>query len=116
MKHVMIVAATLLAATGASAQTTGMEGAYGNTIVTTMPDGTGGKTYVDPDGTYKAVNGTTTSTGKWSVKKGLVCYSQMQPAVAAPLCTMGARKKVGDKWKIFQGDGQAIRVEMVAGR
>ncbi len=114
----VIAALPLLIAAPAIAQDkpSPMQGAFGNTIVTTGTDKSVTKTYVDADGKYRSVTPTYESTGTWTVKKGLICYAQTAPVVAAPLCAIGANKKVGDKWSLVQPDGMSIRVTIVAGR
>ena len=114
MKHLALLAITLAAA--APAQDSPMAGAFGNTIVSTAPGGIVTKTYVDPDGTYRSVTAGAESKGTWAVKKGMLCYAQTDPAPAAPLCTLGAKKKVGSKWSIVQPDATSTKVTIVAGR
>lgn len=115
MKKIACLAA-VLAATSAAAQDSPMAGAFGNTIVSTAPGGVVTRAYVDPDGTYRSVTNGVESKGTWEVKKGLICYSQTVPAPAAPLCTLGAKKKVGSKWSIMQPDDTSVKVTIVAGR
>src|SRR5262249_46791998 len=93
-----------------------MQSAFGNTIVTTATDKSVTRTYVDADGKYRSVTPTYESTGTWTVRKGMVCYAQVTPVFAAPLCAIGANKKVGDKWSLVQPDGMSIKVTIVAGR
>ncbi len=100
----------------AQAPVSPMAGAFGNTIVTTYADGTSARTFVDPDGTYRSLTGSNESRGTWSVKKGLICYTQTVPAPAPDLCAIGAKKKLGAKWRVFLANDQSIKVEIVAGR
>lgn len=114
MKTILLTAALLAAP--AVAQDSPMAGAFGNTIVSTAPGGVETKAYVDPDGSYRSVTNGAESKGTWAVKKGLVCYTQTVPTPAAPLCTVGANKKVGSKWSIMLPDDTSTKVKIVAGR
>lgn len=94
-----------------------MDGAFGNTIVSTYANGTVGRSYLEPDGSYRFVSPEgVTSTGRWAVERKRLCYYAATAPNAPPLCTMGVNKKVGDTWKIFLPDGGAVKVELVAGR
>lgn len=93
-----------------------MTGAFGNTIVSVQPDGTTTRTYVDPDGSYRSVTDGAETSGRWEVRRGLVCYSALTPAPAAPLCSLGPKKKVGAKWKVFLSDDASVKVSIVPGR
>ena len=115
MKRITLLAALLLAGP-AAAQDSPMAGAFGNTIVATAPDKTVTKTYIEPDGSYRSVVNGAEMRGTWQVKKGLLCYQQTAPAPAAPLCTIGANKKVGSKWSIMAPDDTSTKVTIVAGR
>ena len=115
MKQLIFAAAVLLAAP-ALAQDSPMAGAFGNTIVSVAPGGMETRTYVDADGTYRSVTNGAESKGTWEVKKGLICYSQTVPAAAPPLCTLGAKKKVGSKWSVISSDDMSTKATIVAGR
>ena len=108
----------LMTAQALSAQTADspMAGAFGNTIVSVQPGGMVTRTYVDPDGTYRSVTNDLESSGRWEIKKGLICYSAGKPAPAPPLCSLGPKKKLGAKWRIFQPDDNVVMVSIVAGR
>ena len=114
MRKLVLMMAALAAP--AVAQDSQMAGAFGNTIVSTAPGGVVTRTYIDADGTYRSVTGGVEGKGNWTIRKGLICYNQTLPAPAAPLCTLGAKKKVGSKWSIVQPDATSTKVTIVAGR
>lgn len=116
MTKLMIAAALIAAPAIAQTSPSPMAAAFGNTIVSTAPGGVVTKTHVNPDGTYKSETNGAVMSGTWEVRKGLICYSQTVPAPAAPLCTMGAKKKVGSKWSIVHEDDTSTKVTIVAGR
>lgn len=93
-----------------------MAGAFGNTLVSTAPNGAVTQTYIDPDGTYRSIALGMDSRGRWSVWRGQICYSQTSPAPAPPLCSLGPKKKVNSKWTIFHGDGSSTKVTIIPGR
>jgi hypothetical protein len=112
-----LAAACLLTASAAVAEESPMQGAFGNTIVSTYPDGAKGRAYLEPDGTYRAVTREGWDvTGRWTIERKRLCYHGDAAPGAPPLCTIGLGKKVGDSWNIFLEDGSKIRVELVAGR
>lgn len=112
-----LAAACLLVVGAAIAEESPMQGAFGNTILSTFPDGATSRSYLEPDGTYKAVTREGwTLTGRWAIERKRLCYHGDAAPGAPPLCTIGLGKKVGDSWSIFLEDGSKIRVEIVAGR
>ena len=110
----------LLAVAGitASAPAASVEAAFGNTIVTTYPDGKSTRTWLHPDGTYDALraNGDRTG-GVWKIKNGELCISQKRP-VYVPLvfCTAIVPGGVGTSWNARGLLGQPVRNTLVPGR
>ena len=105
-----------LAAVPALAQESPMTGAFGNTIVSTDPSGAVTRTWVDADGKYRSETGGAISSGAWVVRRGMICYSQTSPVAAAPLCTLGPKKRLGSRWSIVQPSGMSVRTQIIAGR
>ena len=105
-----------------------MEARYGNTVVSTYPDGTVVKFFYNKDGTL-SVKGTmggktTEATGKWRPDGANICIT-----LSANMGIFEANKercvplngdKVGDKWQVPTKDasGKDIKVDVtiVAGR
>ena len=57
-----------------------IEQAFGNTVVSTYPDGRTGLLWLKADGSYSAKGRRrTASSGTWSIKKAQVCLKQLKP-------------------------------------
>jgi hypothetical protein len=88
--------------------------AFGNTVVSTYPDGRTALLWLKRDGTYDAKGRRRTpSSGTWSLKGGKVCLKQAKP-MRAPFsyCT---RLPSGESWKAKAVTGEPITVRIVAG-
>ena len=85
MRKILMLALATAMAAPAIAQTAAeadspMAGAFGNTLVSTAPNGAVTQTYIDPDGTYRSIALGMDSRGRWNVWRGQICYSQTSPA------------------------------------
>ena len=110
--------AALFAADASVAARSGVHAAFGNTVVSTYPDGRTGLLWMKADGTYTAVGRRRhPSSGTWSVKGERVCLKQRKPR-AAPLayCTRFPNGGVGATWSGRAVTGEKIRIKLVAGR
>src|SRR5688572_22130438 len=79
------LAAAPLASTAAAqtAKTADVSAAFGNTVVSTYPDGRTAKLWIKADGTYTATGRRgKPSSGKWSIKGAKVCLKQQKPTPA----------------------------------
>lgn len=102
----------------ASAPPAGLEPAFGNTIVTTYPNGKSTKTWLHRDGTYEAIraNGDHTA-GVWRIKGGNLCITQKQPVyVPLTFCTRIVPGGVGTSWSAKGLMGEPVRNTLVPGR
>jgi hypothetical protein len=120
MKRILLGAAILALSAGV-ALADNLAGYYGNTVVTTMPDGSVIKTKVNKDGTYSSAlpNGTT-AKGTWAWKDATTaCFTQTEPAPpagSAPACFPIDAHKVGDTWTGKGADGKTdVKYSIVAG-
>ena len=121
MKRLFLFAAVAALAVSASAQADPLVGAYGNTLVRTMPDGTKVTTYFNADKTWEERNGDNTVKGTFVLKDDThVCMTVTDPAPSAPAkamnCIETSDHKVGDTWTRTAPDGQQITVSLIAGR
>lgn len=94
-----------------------IDAAFGNTIVSTYPDGRTGHLWLNADGTYGATGRRKTpSSGKWTLKGQQVCLKQRKPA-AAPFafCTAAPEGGIGTAWMAKAVTGEKIRVKLVKG-
>lgn len=125
LNTLMIAAAAftaVLAADGAAIAAAGGQGgvraAFGNTVVSTYPDGRTGLLWLKADGTYDAMGRRRTpSSGTWTVKGSKVCLKQKKPK-AAPFafCTAVPTGGVGATWSGKAVTGEKIKIKLVAGR
>jgi hypothetical protein len=112
----LLSAALVGCACAASAEAASpLDAAFGNTIVSTYPDGRKAELYLDRDGTYKATGRRgDASSGAWSVKGDKVCLKQQHP-FGAPFsfCTP---LPSGSTWTAKAVTGESIQVTIVPGR
>jgi hypothetical protein len=94
-----------------------VSGAFGNTIVSTYPDGRTGRLWLHEDGSYSAKGRKgDPSSGHWSVKGEKVCLKQAKPmAVPFSFCTGMGAAKVGASWDGKAVTGEKIKIRMVKG-
>ena len=91
--------------------------AFGNTVVSTYPDGRMGKLWLKPDGSYSgAGRRNTPSSGKWSLKGDKICLKQQKP-MAGPFsyCTDVPTGGIGTEWPSRAVTGEKTRVMVVSG-
>jgi hypothetical protein len=106
-----------LAAFGASATASVVEQAFGNTIVSTYPDGRKGELWLAAGGAYTAEGRRhDPSSGHWSVKGSKLCLKQSRP-IPAPFsyCTPLPSGGMGASWSAKAVTGEQIRVKLVKG-
>lgn len=93
--------------------------AFGNTLVSTYPDGKVSKLWLAPDGTFDGMNRKgQANSGKWTVSKERLCMKQYKPffypfSYCTPLPT-SADAMAG--WKAKAPTGEPITVRMMKGR
>nr|QQZ49730.1 hypothetical protein JKL49_23285 [Phenylobacterium glaciei] len=96
---ISLLAFALLAAPVAAlaADAAPLERAFGNTVVSTYPDGRTALLWLKKDGTYTAKGRhRTPSSGLWSLKADKVCLKQAKPrAVPFRYCTALPRGRAG---------------------
>lgn len=87
--------------------------AFGNTIVSTYPDGRKGYLWLAADGTFKTIGRhRTASTGTWSIKRDQVCLKRVHPPAPFAYCTAAPS---GDHWPAKAVTGEKIQVALVKG-
>jgi hypothetical protein len=92
--------------------------AFGNTIVSTYPDGRKAELWLRPDGGYSAQGRRgDPSSGTWSVSGAKVCLKQQKPFWAPfSFCTAIPPGGVGSSWTAKAVTGETVRVRLVQGR
>jgi hypothetical protein len=91
--------------------------AFGNTVVSTYPDGRKAHLWMKADGSYTATGRRgKPSSGTWSIKGDKVCLKQKKPT-SAPFtyCTAAPTGGVGTSWKAKAVTGEPITVTVVKG-
>lgn len=91
--------------------------AFGNTVVSTYPDGRKAHLRMNADGTYTATGRRgKPSSGTWAIKGEKVCLKQKKPT-AAPFtyCTTAPSGGLGTSWKAKAVTGEPITVTVVKG-
>lgn len=106
-----LVAAPLAAL---AADASPLERAFGNTVVSSYPDGRTALLWLKKDGTYSAKGRRrTASSGSWSLKADKVCLKQAKPqAVPFRYCT---ELPSGTSWKAKAVTGEPITLKIVKG-
>ena len=113
-----VAALALTAPEASAAKGSPLATAFGNTIVSTYPDGRTGLLWLNANGTYTAKGRRRTpSSGTWTVRGQKVCLKQKAPkAVPFAFCTPFEEGGVGTSWTAKAVTGERIRVKLVAGR
>ena len=107
-----------LAAPAAAQDTSVLEPAFKNTIVSTYPDGRTAKLWLNRDGSYRAQGRRgKPSSGRWTLKGQRICLKQTRP-IAGPFsyCTEVRRGGVGTSWPGKAVTGERIQIKVAGGR
>lgn len=94
-----------------------IDAVFGNTIVSTYPDGRMAYLWLRPDGSYELLNRRrTTSKGAWTIKGEDVCMKQSKP-IPAPItfCTPAPAGDSTAAWKAKALTGEQVSVRLVKG-
>jgi hypothetical protein len=111
-----LAAASLIAA-GVHAAPTQVQAAFGNTIVSTYPDGRQARLWLQPGGAYSAKGRRNDpSSGHWSIKGAKLCLKQAHPFPAPfAFCTPIPSNGLTGTWSARAVTGEAIKVKLVPG-
>lgn len=113
MKIATLVLCLAFAASDAAAASP-LDRAFGNTVVSTYPDGRTALLWLKADGGYTAKGRRRTpSSGTWSLKGGKVCLKQIKP-MRAPFSYCTALPS-GESWSAKAVTGEPIRVKIARG-
>ena len=90
---------------------------FGNTLVSTYPDGRTARLWMKAGGTYEGRGRRGDHTaGVWRVDDGKVCFSQRRPIpMPGRYCTPIVRGQIGARWSARAVTGETIQVQLVAG-
>jgi hypothetical protein len=116
-----LVAASCAAALGLAAQASGLSGvsaAFGNTVVTTYPDGRNQRIWLHEDGSWEGVNRRGASiAGRWELRAEKICLRQIKP-INLPItyCTDFPSDSVpGAQWTGRDMTGRPIQLTLQRG-
>jgi hypothetical protein len=106
----------VLALAGAAAPRS-LDAAFGNTILSTYPDGRTGELWLHPDGGYTAEGRRgDPSSGRWSTKGRKLCLRQSRPMPSfISFCTALPKGGLDAGWTTKAVTGETITVKLVRG-
>ena len=109
--------ALALAAPCLAAEASALHDTFGNTIVSTYPDGRKAELWLHPDGSYDAEGRKhDRSAGHWKIKGEKLCLKQSHPfSFPFSYCTPLVQGGVGAKWTAKAVTGEAIDIQLVRG-
>ncbi|MDB5420929.1 MAG: hypothetical protein JWR59_876 [Brevundimonas sp.] len=121
MLAIAFFAAALIAAPPADAAALSeadLAPAFGNTLLSTYPDGRTARMWLQRGGVYEGQGRRGgLSSGTWRVRNGQVCFSQRRPIpMPGSFCTPIVPGGIGNSWTTRAMTGETIRVSLVAGR
>lgn len=92
--------------------------AFGNTILSTYPDGRTGELWLKPDGSYTAMGRRKDqSNGHWKVHDQKLCLKQAHPfAPPFSFCTPIPSGGFSAAWSAKSVSGEPIKITLVKGR
>ncbi|CAN5156348.1 hypothetical protein BH09PSE1_BH09PSE1_14870 [soil metagenome] len=92
--------------------------AFGNTLLSTYPDGRTARMWLQRGGVYEGRGRRGgLSSGTWRVRDGQVCFSQRRPIpLPGSFCTPIVPGGIGNSWTARAMTGETIRVSLIAGR
>ncbi|HEX4180881.1 MAG TPA: hypothetical protein VHY32_08825 [Caulobacteraceae bacterium] len=108
-------AAALLAG---AVQASPIDQAFGNTILSTYPDGRTAELWLHPDGSYTAEGRKgDPSSGKWSMKGDKLCLKQSKPSSSIiSFCKPAQADQLKSGYTTKAVTGETIQVKLVQGR
>jgi hypothetical protein len=111
----MLPVAALMLTAAESSPPPEIQKAFGNTIVSTYPDGRTAELWLKPSGDYTAMGRRKDrSSGHWRVSGDKLCLRQSHPlAVPFSYCTAIPS---GESWSAKAVTGEPIQVRLVSGR
>jgi hypothetical protein len=98
-------------------QPTGLDAAFGATIVSTYPDGRTARLWLHKDGSYSARGRRgDPSGGRWTQKGDKLCLKQRRPfPVPFSFCTPMVEGGVGTTWSAKAVTGEPVTVKLIPG-
>ena len=107
----------VLADVGATASPGPVQAAFGNTILSTYPDGRKAALWLRPDGEY-ALKGRRGdhSSGRWTIKGAKLCLRQARPfPVIFSFCSPIPTNLTAGSWTAKAFTGETVQLQLVHG-
>ncbi len=119
MRHPIVIpvfAATLIGLCAADAPPD-VKPAFGNTILSTYPDGRTAELWLQPSGVYTAAGRRDDpSSGRWRLKGAKLCLKQSRPFPSPfSYCTPIPTGGLNSRWTAKAVSGEVIQVRLVEG-
>ena len=113
-----VLGLALAVAQPAACEPSGLEPAFGNTIVSTHPDGRQAMLWLNADHTFQAEGRAgNRSAGAWQVRRGRLCLTQRRPVpIPFSYCHAYPHVSVGARWADMAVNGDHVTNRVVAGR
>lgn len=113
-----IAGALLLSGGAAGAQESRLAPAFGNTIVSTHPDGRTAKLWLNADHSFSAEGRAgNRSSGTWRLRGDRLCLTQRRPIpIPFSYCHAFPQVSVGGSWNDTASNGEAVVNRVVRGR
>jgi hypothetical protein len=111
------IAAALMGVQGSAfASPSRVDAAFGNTILSTYPDGRQAELWLQPGGAYQAKGRRgDDSHGTWRIKSDRLCLSQHAPFPAPFAFCTPIPERMSSVWSARAVTGEHIRVSLVRG-
>lgn len=99
-------------------QSAGVAAAFGNTVISSYPDGTSQKIWLHADGSWTGISRRNVAlAGRWTLRADKVCMRQMQPpTLPISYCTpLPASNQPGAQWTGRDVAGRTITLSLMRG-
>jgi len=114
----VVAGSIAFAGLNAQAADQGVAAAFGNTVVSTYPDGTSQKIWLHPDGSWTGLSRSNGPlAGSWSARGEKVCLKQSKPpTLPVAFCTaLPASSQPGVQWASRDMAGRSITLSLMKG-
>lgn len=110
---VTVIVCAAAPATAAPAASEAIKRTFGNTIVSTYPDGRKSYLWLEADGTFKMVSRSrAASSGEWSMKGDQICLKRVHPPAPFQYCTPAP---LAETWVARSVFGEKLHVTVAKG-
>lgn len=110
--------AVLICSPALATDLTGLDAAFGNTIVSTYRDGRSARLWLEPDGRYRGQGPSgDASSGHWKAVRGSLCLKQARPLpIPLTYCTPIPDVGMGVSWSAKSVFGEPLALQLSPGQ